>query len=511
MSAFLRKGKQNTKDSARRSLLMLLGIPIVIFFIVILILVSRFSVISKKSAKDDIYNDLITRMDRSTTEINYRLTGSAYIGHTAASVIGAQGEVDYKGWYTYAKQIQRGVGQPYLVALVDMKGKGVTSESETIDLSSQEYFAETHALRYVLAKDDGILNKAAIISVIPINNGRNDIGMIYIFNSLKDYERLLPLGEFDGHPSFAVINSNSDILLTTGEETRLIQGDSFIKNMETVVFHDSIDVSKVKAKVMKQARFAFSAQMGSENKTIVVVPIGIRDWQLVTVLNQTYMDRMLNLKWENARSMIIQLILTVSIFLGVIVLISIWNKLKYNAENKDLADKADTDLLTDLNNKIATERKIREYLEENPNTLCLMFLFDIDNFKKINDTMGHAFGDEVLRSLGHQLSNEFRVTDIIGRTGGDEFTLFLKDIKSDEQLEREGARLTNLFHHFTVGEYVKYSATASIGAVVFPRDAKDFDGLYKAADRALYHAKSNGKNQLVFYNKINNNTTKNES
>ena len=90
-----------------------------------------------------------------------------------------------------------------------------------------------------------------------------------------------------------------------------------------------------------------------------------------------------------------------------------------------LEDKADTDLLTDLNNKMATERKIREYMEKYPDKQGVLFVLDVDNFKKINDTMGHAFGDEVLRSLAVRLQSMFRATDIVGRTGGDEFMVFL--------------------------------------------------------------------------------------
>ena len=88
-----------------------------------------------------------------------------------------------------------------------------------------------------------------------------------------------------------------------------------------------------------------------------------------------------------------------------------------------------------------------------------------------------------------------------GRTGGDEFILFLKDINSEEILEREAARFAKFFHSFKAGEYVKYSATSSIGATVYPRDAKDYHGLYTTADSALYEAKRQGKNRMVFYNK----------
>ena len=113
--------------------------------------------------------------------------------------------------------------------------------------------------------------------------------------------------------------------------------------------------------------------------------------------------------------------------------------------------------------------------------------------------MGHAFGDEVLRSLGLEIRAYFRFSDIIGRTGGDEFMIFLKGMKDDEVIMKEARKLDFFFKNFQAGEYVKYSATASIGAAVFPRDAADFESLYKAADKALYKAKQRGKNQIAFY------------
>ena len=91
------------------------------------------------------------------------------------------------------------------------------------------------------------------------------------------------------------------------------------------------------------------------------------------------------------------------------------------------------------------------------------------------------------------------MTDIIGRTGGDEFTIFLKSLKDDSNTLSEAQKLIAFFKDFEAGEYVKYSATASIGAAIFPADGKDFETLYKAADQALYKAKERGKNQLAFY------------
>ena len=181
------------------------------------------------------------------------------------------------------------------------------------------------------------------------------------------------------------------------------------------------------------------------------------------------------------------------------MVINIVGKIRSNEKKKELEDKADTDLLTGLNNKLATERKIKEYMAKHPDRQSMMFILDIDNFKKINDTMGHAFGDEVLRSLGHQIGSIFRATDIIGRVGGDEFMVFLKDIPNDETILKEARKVEEFFKNFQAGEYVKYKATASIGVAVFPQEGAEFEALYKAADQGLYKAKKRGKNQLAFY------------
>ena len=187
------------------------------------------------------------------------------------------------------------------------------------------------------------------------------------------------------------------------------------------------------------------------------------------------------------------------IFSCVVVVINVISKVRSNEKKRQLEVKADTDLLTGLNNKLATERKIQEFIAHNPNAQSMMFMLDIDNFKKINDTMGHAFGDEVIRSLGQQIGAIFRATDIVGRAGGDEFIIFLKNITDADAVRKEAKKVEDFFKDFKAGEYVKYSATASIGVAIYPQEGADWESIYKAADQALYKAKKRGKNQLAFY------------
>lgn len=258
-------------------------------------------------------------------------------------------------------------------------------------------------------------------------------------------------------------------------------------------------LSRARSQIKNEISGSLQVAVGAEERTLVYYPLSINDWALIIGINQDYVNERENGHWETTSTMLMQLLIIVVIFLGVMIAINMVSKRRNEEKDKMLREKADTDLLTGLNNKLATERKIKEYMEENPNSLGMLFVLDIDNFKKINDNHGHAFGDEVLRSLGNQIGSVFRVTDIIGRTGGDEFMIFLKFLKDDTNTLKEAEKLVRFFKDFTAGEYVKYSATASIGAAVFPEHGADFDSLYKSADKALYKAKQRGKNQLAFY------------
>ena len=240
-------------------------------------------------------------------------------------------------------------------------------------------------------------------------------------------------------------------------------------------------------------------------------PIGRTGASIAVVIQDDQINRSIIEENQDTRSMIMKVLFSIGIFVALVIIIYIINRVSFTKESMELQNKAETDLLTELLNKISTENKIREYLEgDGRDKTSMMCVLDIDNFKKINDTMGHAFGDEVLATLGKRIKAEFRVTDIIGRTGGDEFIIFLKDLKDESVIEREAGRVAGFFKDFTVGTYTKYSPTASIGAALFPRDGSDYESMYKAADSALYKAKKRGKNQLAFFNDMDDDMEKDD-
>lgn len=495
------KSNNSIKDDSRRSSMLQWGAAVAVFVIVIMIMVINFCVISRNEAKYDIKDDLIAASEKYAKQIATELEMSMCSANTVAAIMSDEERYNLGDTAWYAQELQKMQGNIYKVIIADNKGIGFTSDMERVDISGMDYFLISREPRYFITEDDGITHQKAYVLSVPYYHDNISEGTIYMFMSAESVAGIIPTGGYDLAASFVLCDAHGELLAKAGVETAFLENGDFISNLEKAVFADEYNsAERVVNRFENMAKFTFEAEYKGESKYFISVPLGIGRWQYITILNKPYVDRMVATGWAEAKAMTIELAIAVVLFVCMIVGIVLINRIQNNQRNQELADKADTDLLTGLNNKIATERKIQEYLDKNPDKQCLFFLFDIDNFKKINDTLGHAFGDEVLRSLGKQLSNEFRVTDIIGRTGGDEFILFLKDV-NDEIIEKEAARFANFFRSFKAGEYVKYSATSSIGATVYPRDAKDYHGLYTTADSALYEAKRQGKNRMVFYNK----------
>jgi diguanylate cyclase (GGDEF)-like protein len=128
-----------------------------------------------------------------------------------------------------------------------------------------------------------------------------------------------------------------------------------------------------------------------------------------------------------------------------------------------------------------------------------IYFLDIDNFKNINDSLGHVFGDRVLMSVANRLEEVIDGVGFVARLGGDEFTLVYEDAHSVQELNDFGSRLTSAFHRSVSVDDREISISISVGASIFPEHEADADGLLRAADSALFRAKELGRNQLAVF------------
>lgn len=167
---------------------------------------------------------------------------------------------------------------------------------------------------------------------------------------------------------------------------------------------------------------------------------------------------------------------------------------------EQLRAKSERDALTGFYDKETVRSLIQKYLELcSGDEISALMMVDIDNFKKINDTRGHLFGDAVLSEIAAGLKKEFRASDLLGRVGGDEFVILLKSLPYPQIALQKAQRILEMLSHLFESEKPKIQITCSIGIALFPLHGRSFRDLYQRADNALYQAKKMGKNCCTFY------------
>jgi len=161
------------------------------------------------------------------------------------------------------------------------------------------------------------------------------------------------------------------------------------------------------------------------------------------------------------------------------------------------------DILTDTpNRKLFINILKNEILKVKDNKIMHAVLFiDLDNFKEINDTLGHDYGDELLKNVAIMIKNSIRKEDLVSRAGGDEFFILMKSIKKLSEINCLCEKLLSVLNCEIIVDEKHVFTSASIGIAVFPDDGDKTSVLFKNADTALYSAKYSGKAKYCFFDK----------
>lgn len=162
---------------------------------------------------------------------------------------------------------------------------------------------------------------------------------------------------------------------------------------------------------------------------------------------------------------------------------------------------ANYDHLTGLPNRTLLLERIKHAIDfsNRRNTSIAVFFIDLDRFKQVNDSLGHNFGDLLLREITKRLQNALRIDDTVARIGGDEFVVLLESFANENQLGRIAEKVID-----TIGQSIDLdgnlvSVGASVGIALYPNDGINSDELLRHADVAMYHAKQAGKGNFKFY------------
>lgn len=180
---------------------------------------------------------------------------------------------------------------------------------------------------------------------------------------------------------------------------------------------------------------------------------------------------------------------------------------------RDLKAEATIDKLTGFLNKAASQSVFPTLCEKETGVLMII---DLDSFKPVNDIYGHASGDKLLTSFAELIRGNIKANDVAGRIGGDEFILFLRGVRDEKEIASLTDRINKGLLTTTyniLGRDMVIPIGLSAGAVFVPRDGKEYDDLFRKADKALYLVKQNGKHGYAVYNRFGNSqkTDKNDN
>ena len=157
------------------------------------------------------------------------------------------------------------------------------------------------------------------------------------------------------------------------------------------------------------------------------------------------------------------------------------------------------DALTGLYTREHFRSCVNKCIHEHKDFSSALIVVDVDNFKAVNENLGHAFGDEVLRGIGRALSTCIASGDIIGRIGGDEFIIFIKKYNTQEQIIRTISKISARISSVYVGEMEDFSLSVTCGIALHPDNGESIDLLYDNACKALVYAKYIAQVDYAFY------------
>jgi diguanylate cyclase (GGDEF)-like protein len=159
------------------------------------------------------------------------------------------------------------------------------------------------------------------------------------------------------------------------------------------------------------------------------------------------------------------------------------------------------DTLTGLPNRRLLDDRLGQalHLAQRRDRRVAAMLVDLDDFKRVNDELGHRSGDAVLREVAERLAGCVRKADTLARQGGDEFVIVIPDLAQESDCSVVAEKILHALQAPFLADGREFSIGASIGISIYPADAGDGDALLRNADAAMYRAKQSGRNHFCFY------------
>ena len=373
-------------------------------------------------------------------------------------------------------------------ALIETDGTAHYDNGAEKNVSQRYYFQEAIQGNETLSDplESSIDKETRVILGVPVYQNGNVIAVLGGSYNVTALSRMLFNDVFDNSGYSLIVNQLGEIIAYDGDPAyhKNLLSNATLQNVRQDFQNGTDGTVKVRT-----ASGSATAQYLSYTR------LGMNDWMICYVIPVA-----------NAQGSYEFIKTDESILLGVfliLVLLLVFYIIRTNRkQNEILLRTAQLDGLTGAYNKRATEEYINRILTQMPNEKGTFVILDIDKFKEVNDQYGHAVGDTVLHELSKTFFRHFRKDDIIGRIGGDEFVIYMRNTESKEiasaRINKLIENVRNLPFEEMNGKYV----TISVGIAFAPEAGSCYMDLYKNADTALYEAKHNGRDRYHVYTQV---------
>ena len=385
-------------------------------------------------------------------------------------------------------------------ALIEPDGTAHYSNGQVKSVAHRRYYREAIHGKRTLSDplDSSISGSTRVVLGVPVYKNKKVIGIVGGSYDVTALSRMLFEDLFDGKGCSMIIAESGEVIAFEGNAKywNIDYRDNFFQYCKEWMIKDNVTAKKIKQdfKAGKENLVtADSKKKGNTRHYFAYMPMGINNWTLCYAVPEQTAQQSYDFieKYE---------MMFMTAFTILAILLILYIVYANHKKNQELVRYAQTDALTGLYNKEATKLRADQILSNTNDHSHAFMILDMDSFKQINDVYGHAVGDTILQKFGSLLQNAFREDDIVGRIGGDEFVVLMKDIKTKELALTKASELLKKTKQQQFDELGGGHISISIGISMAPKDGDCYMDLYKRADQALYQAKRSGKSRVCDYN-----------
>ncbi len=382
------------------------------------------------------------------------------------------------------------------MAIIDREGVATYEDGTRKDVSFRKYFRE--AVGGARSLSDPIASSVDgerhVILAVPIVRDGQTTGVLAGSCDVGILNDLLFEDIYGGTGYNLIVTCEGAVVSYDGaeEEHHIRSGDNFFEYYGRMNFSGKNSIEQLERYFSDQTGGCVRIKSEKGVYYLVCEPVELGGWMLC------YLVPVEKVQEDFGFIRYYEVILSGVLLSGLAVLLGyLWKENR--REQKELMEYAQTDALTGAVNKDSTEKKINQWLKESAEGIQVFLMLDVDNFKSVNDVHGHAVGDEALHQIGRVLAQEFRGDDIIGRIGGDEFVVLMKNIADRESAVARVENMCQRIRAISLKGVPGNPLSCSVGVVYSPDYGNTYQELYLCADKALYETKERGRNGYTIY------------